>query len=151
MGFTKFLAPLTIHRERSHRIVLHGLPQFGDVRPALLVQYAGEGNVGYERARRAAVEQISTHPDGPNKAVLLRQLLAPAFAEHVVTGWEGIYEDDASGGIRPAEFSVDQCKLLLGELAEHPDRADVFGLLYQAGDAANFRDPLPRPDAVGKG
>lgn len=147
MGFDKLLAPLTIHRNREHRIVLHGLPQFGAVEPALLVKYAGEGNDGYERERRAAVEQVSTHPDGPNKAALLRKLLAPVFAAHVVTGWEGLVEDDGSA---PA-FTAEKCGEFLAALASHPDRADVFGLLYQACNAGNFRDPLPTAVSVGKG
>lgn len=151
MGFTKLLAPLTIHRERSHRIVLHGLPQFGDEEPALLVKYAGSGNRGYERGVRAVQEQLETHPNGPNKATLQRQLIAPIFAEHVVTGWEGIYEDDGNGGVKPATFSLDSCKALLSELADDHDRADVFWLLNQASNANNFRDPLPKPSAVGKG
>ena len=148
--FGKLLSSLTIHRERTHRIALHGLPQFGATPPALLVRFAGEGNVGYERARRAVVEQLSTHPDSPNKAVLLRQKMAPVFAEHVVSGWEGIYEDDGAGGVKPAEFTATAAGELLSELAADADRADVFGLLYQALDPGNFRDRLPSPVDVGK-
>lgn len=146
MGFGKLLAPLKI-QSRDHRIALTGLAQIGDTPPALFVRFAGESNEGYQRAVRGVAERLAVHPDTANRALLMRQFMAPVYAQHVVTGWEGIYEDGAD---EPAPFSAEKCAEFLSELAKDPDRADVFELLGQASNRAYFRDPLPSPVSVGK-
>lgn len=148
MGFSKLLSPMRIPAERTMRIPLD-LPRFGDGVPALICKFAGDGNDAYINAEFKAVRTLAGSSDSATRDRLERELEAAIYAEHVVVGWEHIYEDGPDGGVQLAAFSVVACKEFLVALAE--DAPDQFKRIRMARLPSNFRDLVVSAEDLGKG
>lgn len=110
----------------------------GEESPVLEMRYAGRSNCGYQSAIiKVANERRNRGATGKITAAKLAadtELDARLFAQHVIVGWEHVYEHG-----KPVSFTPQKCEELLLELAEH--RHDIFlAITTFARDAENFRD-----------
>lgn len=135
----------TIAPDKTFRLPLLDLPAPEGKQPALLIRYGGEGNDGFRNA-------MFNFPDFPGKQSVERERMiareaAPIYAQHLVAGWEDIYE---AGSTEPCPFSVEKANELLLQYAE---RKPSFLLTIRnvALFEPNFRDAArPSASALGK-
>jgi len=151
MAFSKLTSPLRITAERTIRVPLD-LPRYGDGVPTLLCRFAGDGNDAFKNAEFKAARQLASSPDSAARERVDRELDAPIFAEHVVVGWEDIFEDDPTSphGVKAVAFSVEKCKeLLLALASDAPDQFNRVRVLTR--NPSLFRDAVASGEDLGKG
>lgn len=150
MGFSR-LEQLRVRAELTRPFTLNAvvLVPAGPVK--LTVRFAGEANAAYDNALYKLVNDLRARTAGGRASQAGReadrQEDARLFADHVITAWENVAEDDG----KPAPFTPDKVnEFLLALIASVPDSFDL--LRRYCKDADNFRDaPLPGAEALGKG
>ncbi|MBA3421651.1 MAG: hypothetical protein H0U12_07130 [Thermoleophilaceae bacterium] len=151
MAFTRLLQSRRVNLGAAMPFVLD-LPAFGDRAPTLLVRFAGEGNDGYMNESFKAARTLGAGQVTAQRLRTDRELDVPIYAEHVLTGWESVYEDDPEhdGKVRPAVFDLAKAQAFLLELArEVPHEFNRMRNFAQS--PSNFRTSIASAEDLGKG
>jgi hypothetical protein len=131
-------------KKQPRELVLSGCYVRSEKEVVLILQHAGEDNVGWINAKRIADAEKPLDERSPREVFAA---LLPAFAEHVVIGWREV--NDSNGA--PATYKrTDLIELMQAYASQAIDLA--IRPMYWAGNANNFRDLKPKvdPAALGK-
>lgn len=153
MSFGNLIKQLRVGAARTARFELNTIESGGKT-PALLLRYAGEGNPGYTNAVLKNVNDDRSGKAG-NKVTLTRieterEQDVPIFAQHVIVGWEGFFEDDGTEVKFSPEKAEEFLRMIVQKQPDGSSAADVFDKIRSfAKNAENFRGG--DAEALGKG